>query len=149
MCHSKRRPRHRGSLRGTDRARSRRDLVVSSNAFSIRRDPLIILAARHAVPAIYASRDYVEGGGLMSYGARLADAYRLVGVYAGRILKGEKPEDLPVQQSTRIELVINLKALRRFTPKFQPHCSLPPTRSSNECARIKAGAIQPVEVRPK
>jgi putative ABC transport system substrate-binding protein len=88
-------------------------LIVSSTPFLFnRRVQLALLAARHAVPAIYQDRQHAEVGGLMTYGASLEDAYRHVGVYTGRILKGEKPADLPVVQSTRFDLVINVPTAR-------------------------------------
>ena len=76
------------------------------------RTRLVELAAHHAVPTIYAYREFPAVGGLMSYGGNFAEPYRLLGVYAGRILKGEKPADLPVQQATKLELFINLKTAK-------------------------------------
>ena len=88
-------------------------LLVGSTPFLFdRRVQLAQLAARHAVPAIYQDRHHAEVGGLMSYGAILGDAYRHVGIYVGRILKGAKPADLPFVQSTRFELVINVPTAR-------------------------------------
>jgi ABC-type uncharacterized transport system substrate-binding protein len=88
-------------------------LIIGGEAlFTSDADRLATLSLRHAMPALYLSREFPAAGGLMSYGPSIADGHRLAGVYTARILKGEKPAELPVQQSTKIDLVINLKTAK-------------------------------------
>ena len=95
-------------------------LVANDPYFESRRDQFASLSVRHAIPAIYSGRAYVEAGGLISYGPSLAEGYRLGGLYTSRILKGEKPSDLPVQQPTKFELVINLKTAKALSIAVPP-----------------------------
>jgi putative tryptophan/tyrosine transport system substrate-binding protein len=99
-------------------------LVCASPFFNARRQQLVVLASSHALPAIFEWRDFAVAGGLMSYGTSLNNAYRQAGVYAGRILKGEKASDLPVVQSTKFEFVINLSTAKAL------HIDVPPTLSA-------------------
>ena len=96
-------------------------IIVNTDAFLFsRRDQLIDLAKRYGVPAIFDRREFTAAGGLMSYGGSVTDVYRLAGVYTGRILKGEKPADLPVQQAVKLELVINLTTARALALEVPP-----------------------------
>ena len=94
----------------------------------VHRDLIITLAARHRLPAVYAVRYYIPSGGLMSYGPNDIDQYRRAAGYVDRILKGEKPANLPVQAPTKYELVINLKTAMALGLTVPPACSRPPTR---------------------
>jgi putative ABC transport system substrate-binding protein len=89
-------------------------IIWADASFTARSEQLAALSVRHGLPAIYQFREFAAAGGLMSYGGNITDAHRLVGIYTGRILKGEKPADLPVQQVTKVELFINLKTAKAF-----------------------------------
>ena len=94
-------------------------LVISTDPFfTSRSEQLAALAARHAVPAIYKGREFAVAGGLLSYGADVTSTFRLAGTYTGRILKGDKPADLPIQQSTKVELIIDLKTAKALGITF-------------------------------
>jgi ABC-type uncharacterized transport system substrate-binding protein len=95
-------------------------LVTADIILTAHRDQIVALAAHHRIPALYPWREWAEAGGLISYGTSLADGYRQMGVYAGRILRGVKPADLPVTQPTRIELVINLKTAKALGLQISP-----------------------------
>jgi putative ABC transport system substrate-binding protein len=96
-------------------------LVIGADAlFNSRSEQLAALTICHGVPAIYQFREFVSAGGLMAHGSTVLDTYRPLGVYTGRILKGEKPAELPVQQATKVEFVINLNTARAFNLSFPP-----------------------------
>jgi putative tryptophan/tyrosine transport system substrate-binding protein len=95
-------------------------LMANNPLFTTSRERVIALAARYALPTMYVQREYANAGGLISYGADLPDVYRLAGVYAARILKGDKPADLPVLQPTKFELVINMKTAKALGLTIPP-----------------------------
>jgi ABC-type uncharacterized transport system substrate-binding protein len=101
-----------GAFESLVRLRLHAVVIGPSALFNIQGRRLGALAARHSVPAIYQTREFTAAGGLMSYGGSIPDAYRQAGNYVGRILKGEKPQDLPIQQTTKIEMIINLKSAK-------------------------------------
>jgi ABC-type uncharacterized transport system substrate-binding protein len=95
-------------------------VIAVDSFFTGRREQLGSLALRHQVPAVYQYRDFAAAGGLMSYGGSLTEPYHMVGVYTDRILKGEKPADLPVQQATRVELIINMNTAKALGLEIPP-----------------------------
>jgi putative tryptophan/tyrosine transport system substrate-binding protein len=103
-------------------------VVIPDPVFTSRTVQIVTLATRHRVPAIYQSREWAEAGGLMSYGANLIDVCRQVGIYTGRVLRGVNPADLPIEQSSKVEFVINLQRPKHSTSICRRKCSRARTR---------------------
>jgi putative ABC transport system substrate-binding protein len=93
-------------------------IVTSDPFFASRREQLVLLAERYAIPSIYEWREFASDGGLMSYGASLKDASRRLGIYAGQVLKGDKPAEMPIEQSVKIELILNMKTAKSLGVTF-------------------------------
>jgi len=97
-------------------------LVGADPSLSARQDQVVSLAARYAIPVVYSNREPVEAGGLISFGNNVADAYRRAGIYTGRILKGAKPADLPIERATKFELIVNMKTARTLGLDIRYRC---------------------------
>jgi len=115
-------------------------IVIGSALVLFNRDLIVTLAARHKLPAVYYRRNFVTAGGLISYGSNIIDHSRRAAGYVDRILKGEKPAELPVQAPTNYEMVLNLKTAKALGSPSRKRCWPPPTRSFNETAGVHCGA---------
>ena len=116
-------------------------LIGTDPFFNSRSKQLASFALQQSIPVIYQYREFVEAGGLMSYGASFTEPLRLAGVYVGRILKGEKPADLPVQQVTKVELIVNLKTTKALGITVPLRCSAVPTRCSSRPFAMRQSTV--------
>jgi hypothetical protein len=120
-----------GVFAGLNQMRASGLVIAVESFFTARREQLAELALRHRIPAVYQSRDFAAAGGVMSYGGSLAEGFRLVEVYTARVLKGEKPADLPVLQVTKVELIVNLKIAKSFGRSPSPCLAVQTSSSSS------------------